>query len=286
MALQPRLVVRQFLRQVSQANVYLTTATSSAERIQEVGATSNRPRASSRQKLERTARSTLPSYANQSGKYNRRDDTTRSSWIKIEGIPPLSSLDDILISVWGVVRAEMETGIIDLDAGKSKTSDDQPPRLLSGIEAEKSILSAHLILSQQGRPVGWRIQFVNRSVAHAFLQSTRRNPFFCAWKEVRVREVKLRANDFVPVEFDDCWIRVENCPTSMPVDHVRHVFRRYDMSRDGPAVKPWEKSAACSKMYLIHFADPSWARAAVRELQGIVVDGHSLQLIQYPKQIR
>ena len=39
-------------------------------------------------------------------------------------------------------------------------------------------------------------------------------------------------------------------------------------------------------MYLVYFDDPSWARAAVRELQDIDIEGQNLRLFQYPKQLR
>ena len=152
------------------------------------------------------------------------------------------------------------------------------------MEAQDCVVKSHLVLSANGRPAGWRIQFANRSIANAVLRSAKKDPLRCAWKTVSVKELKQETS--VPPEVDESWIRVENCYPAMTVDHLRHIFRRYDLARDGPAIQRWESEETGFQMFLIHFADASWARAAIRELQGVDVKGKALELFQYPKQIR
>jgi hypothetical protein len=39
-------------------------------------------------------------------------------------------------------------------------------------------------------------------------------------------------------------------------------------------------------MFVVRFASASWARAAIREMQGLRVNGKSIKMIQYPNQLR
>jgi hypothetical protein len=194
----------------------------------------------------------------------------------IHSIPPMSTLDDMVNSINQVL--DSLTGIVDLDApwksGGQVTLLDPP---------NEWIRSARIQLSTHGRPSAWKIEFFNRSIANAFLEYCRTHEFLCAWKPVSVSQCQ-ECQDHDAIKVSDSMIRVENVSASMTVDNIRHLFRRYDMTREGPSVRVLNQGSQ-HKFFLVHFADPSWARAAVRELQGVRVWHDYLRLAQYPKQI-
>ena len=199
-----------------------------------------------------------------------------SCWVMIHNIPPMSTLDDMVNSINQVL--DSLTGIVDLDApwksGGQVTLLDPP---------NEWIRSARINLSTHGRPNAWKIKFYNRSIANAFLTYCRTHEFLCVWKPVSVSEWQECQEDDA-IKVSDSMIRVENVSARLTVDHIRHLFRRYDMTREGPSVRVLNEGTQ-HKLFLVHFADPSWARAAVRELQSVRVGRDFLRLAQYPKQI-
>lgn len=204
-----------------------------------------------------------------------------SGWVIVRNIPPLSTLTDILQSINEVVDAQLDGGIVDLDAvwkGGGQVS------MFERGASEEWVRSAHIVLSSHGRPNAWRIEFCNRSVAHAFLEYTRQNEFHCAWKPVTVERWEERDDNTDALAVSDSMIRVENTGDDVTIDNVRHLFRRYDMTREGPSVRVFNKDSP-HKLFLVHFADASWARAAIRELQGVRVNNNFLRLAQYPRQL-
>lgn len=88
----------------------------------------------------------------------------------------------------------------------------------------------------------------------------------------------------------DSMIRVENCPASLTAETVTLMMSRYDLTPIGHTVSEWKGETLDGKvaplMFVVHFADPSWARAAVRDLQATNVDGKFLTFAQYPRQLR
>jgi hypothetical protein len=197
----------------------------------------------------------------------------------ISNIPLLSTLDDMVNSINQVL--DSLTGIVDLDApwkSGGQVTMLEPPN--------EWIRSARVTLSSHGRPSSWKIEFHNRSIAHAVLEYARTYGLLCVWKPVDVvalHEPHQKENDN-DIEVSDSMIRVENCDDGMTVNHVRHLFRRYDLTREGPSVRVMNEGSQ-HKIFLVHFADPSWARAAIRELQGLRMRQDFLRLAQYPKQI-
>lgn len=200
-------------------------------------------------------------------------------WVVINSVPPLATLEDVTSSVDKVLDVEREIGILDVDALGTGDKLDLDPDV-------PWVKSAQVLLSTHGRPTRWGIELANRSIVHAFLEHTKENRFMCVWKESSVEawDPDSRGDQ---IEVNNSMIRVENCPASMTADHVRHLFRRYDFARGSPSVTEWkvETSKHPHYMFLVHFADPSWARAAVREMQGIEVGVNQLRLAQYPKQL-
>jgi hypothetical protein len=201
------------------------------------------------------------------------------SWVIIRNIPPMSTLTDLLQSINEVMDPLADVGIVDLDAVWKKGQVSMLPR-----DLQEWVRSAHIVLSSHGRPSGWRVEFCNRSAAHAFVESCRVNQFHCAWKPVNVEAWEQREGNTEPLNVSDSMIRVENVGDGVTVDHIRHLFRRYDMTREGPSVRVFSDESS-HKLFVVHFADASWARAAVREMQGVHVRQHYLRLAQYPKQL-
>jgi hypothetical protein len=206
-------------------------------------------------------------------------ETAQSNVIEVQQTPPMSSLDDIVRSISRVMDEELELGIVDLD-GELRANGTLPMVSKSG----DWVQSATFILSAHARPTSWRIEFENRSIAHAFLQRAKTSPFVLVWKPVPVIEYKPPLLEPL-FEVDDSMIRVENFTDCTTIDSMRHLFRRYDLLPSGPTVVPWVSEQTGFTVFIVKFADPSWARAAVRELQGVEVNQVALRLAQYPKQM-
>jgi hypothetical protein len=87
----------------------------------------------------------------------------------------------------------------------------------------------------------------------------------------------------------DAAIRVENCSNEMSEGQCRFLFRRHELAWEGPNVINLGGKEVGGRQvpnsFIIRFADASWARAALRELQGVDFRGSVLRLAQYPKQL-
>lgn len=215
---------------------------------------------------------------------------TSCSWVQINNIPVLSTLEDVVRSVEEVLEFEKERGIIDLDANDWEKGESLPLLDLPE-EGHEWVLSAKLVLSTYYRPSGWRLEFDNRSIAHALLQHTKHTSSLkCAWKPVTVEEWNQDLGNVQTEQekqqqkISDASIRIENCTEKTTVDHLRHVLRRYDLTTEPNSIQKLSRSRN-DIFFLVHFANASWARAAVRELQGVVVNKNELRFCQYPKQI-
>ena len=58
---------------------------------------------------------------------------------------------------------------------------------------------ARVMLSPRGRPAGWKIKFLNRSIVYAFLNSTQERALMCAWRVVAAKEWSPEAErDIMP----------------------------------------------------------------------------------------
>lgn len=258
-----------------------------------------------------------------------------STWVKIEGISPISTLEAMLTSVTTVLDEEERRGMIDLDAiwkdgqsipflapntipkpeQKESSSDNISGKTLGN--SEKWVRQAWLILSPFGRPVGWYMRFDNRSVVYALLKHAKEKNLHCAWKVVTVQEYKCVDKDNISDDIgaptsqcnfqlnehvSDYTLRVENCPGQATDTSLLNFFSRYDLQFGERAIHRWRGTTNDGKKCppttcFIHFADASWARAAVREKQGsflqkfgkrVVVDERNpqpLRLVQFPRQI-
>lgn len=212
-----------------------------------------------------------------------------SPWIRVDNSPPLSSLDAMLAGIRKALRQqEEERGILNLDAAWEPGDSSVP--FLDALDEQDVIRKAHVLLSPFGRPTGWHLKLDNRSLVHALL--THDTDITCAWKPVKVREISAAETKINHHHLDvsDATVRVENCPPGTTLVQLINLFSRYDLrTSGGDSIQKWGvqklETTNVPDMFLVHFADASWARAAVREQQSCHLRGRELRLSQYPRQI-
>lgn len=211
-----------------------------------------------------------------------------SDWVQIDGIPPISSLGAITKGVENALNTEAKRGIINVDATWDPILREPIPFLpkYSG----QWISQAQIELSPFGRPKGWFLQLPNRSIAHALLTYAAETPVLCAWKPIIVRSVtyeKVLEKQYP--EISDATLRVENCPAGLRTVDLANFFARYDLAMDRQSIVRWEGVTPDGKpapdTFFVHFADASWARAALREKQNAKLFEKALRLAQFPKQL-
>jgi hypothetical protein len=225
-----------------------------------------------------------------------------SAWVQVTNIPPLTSLETMLAGIQTALDdVVLSQGIVDLDAAGS----EDPYPLLelpeTDDQAQPWVRKALLLLSPFARPTGWYLHLHNRSIVHALLQYHRKTPVKCGWKEVRLQPHKgprESSEDQIVDEDDrnlihsatvsDCTLRVEDAPPSATAAQLLHYFTLYDCL----SVEPWHGATTGGKesrpTWLVHFADPSWARAALREKQATYLFSETIKPIRlapYPKQM-
>lgn len=221
----------------------------------------------------------------------------QSSWIQIDNIPPMSSLQSMLAGLEEALKIQYDgRGILDLDAEWSVNAESLPLlELQIDEDIRKLVKKAVVVLSPYGRPTGWKIQFTNRSIVQALLLQHAEKPIVCAWKPIAIKEFETAEQDttsLVNPQVTDATLRVEGFPhTSSPL-LLMNLFSRFDLDETrerGPSIQPWKQQTvdgkSSSTTWLVHFADPSWARAALRERQAAEFKGNTLVLAPYPEQI-
>ena len=215
-----------------------------------------------------------------------------SDWIHVDGILPNSSLEMILDTFSKVLVNEQAIGIVDLDALWNPVDDPAVPTLapMDYNEQHNWIQAAHLVLSPFGRPTGWYLKFPNRSIVNSIVSHAQNHPLLCAWKPIKVSEYEYRPDPLSPNPVvTDSMIRFENSPRSLSADQLRLMLSRYDLAPEGNTVVQWKGSVegkTAPLMFVVRFANASWARAALRDLQSTMVENKTLVLAQYPQQIR
>jgi hypothetical protein len=226
-----------------------------------------------------------------------------STWIRIDNISPISSLEFMIKGIDAALDAEESRGIIDLDQkwqGEDKVQ-FLPPMLW--VENQpKWVRNARLILSPFSRPKGWFMQFDNRSIVSALISHAERTPIQCGYKRVKVSVCKVEPvveaaadtasepesesvavgpQEYQPINEDpnslldekisDHTMRVENCPEYASVMSIVNFFGRYDLMNDKESVKRWVARTTDGRSshhtFLVHFEGAHWARAALRERQ-------------------
>jgi hypothetical protein len=302
---------------------------------------------------------------------NDQGDTTlpSSTWVHVQNISPVSSLDPLLDGIQKALDIEEQIGIIDLDC---QWSTDEPIPIIqfpnsknattstttntnthlngetetmtttpTGTPSHKWVRKAKLILSPFARPSGWYLKFDNRSIVYALLRHAKEHSVRATWRTLQLKEYTKNhchsqwlaetdtsksenydsnhntdlqnddpftyGNHILNDDISDSTVRVENCPPNISETSVLNFFSRYDLkpsvgkNHDKP-IQLWHGCTTDGKVckpttYLIHFADPSWARAALREKQGTYMsqlafpytseasNQKPLYLVQYPRQI-
>jgi hypothetical protein len=213
-----------------------------------------------------------------------------SSWVRVEGIPPLSSLQAILDGIRNAVLEIQNGSVLNMDAAWDSDSRDTLP-VVENIDSDAWVQEARLILSPFGRPMGWHIRLPSRSRVFALLKYSQTNPLYCAWKQVKIVSSNgpNSADDLLFPKVTDATVRVENCPFDTNAISLIHFFSRFDLTVNGPPIELWPGKRSNNKQapltYIVHFADASWARAAIRELQSSQLKGRTVRLAQFPRQI-
>jgi hypothetical protein len=234
-------------------------------------------------------------------------------WCNTEPIPFLQSSDP--------------TSITNEETTSTNFSTSPPNEVKNKNKPHKWVRKARLVLSPYARPTGWYLQFDNRSIVYALLRHAKEHPIRSTWRSVRLKEHRNNhyhnSNDnnddtngnHDPVSYgnfilnddiSDSTLRVENCPYYVTEASMLNFFSRYDLissvgTNNGKPIQLWHGITTDGRVcppttYLVHFADRSWARAALREKQGTfmskmgqpVVDHRNpkpLHLIQYPRQM-
>jgi hypothetical protein len=259
-----------------------------------------------------------------------------STWVFVEGISPVSGLESMLAGIQNALDAEESKGIVDLDKSWSEgepipvldtkklvtmeaTTTDAVDGIATSSTAtnnsshpDKWVRKAKVVLSPFARPTGWYLQFDNRSVVYALLRHAKESPVRFSWREVRIQEYvnnvdsKIsdpisRGNFLLHEKISNHTLRVENCPYHVTQASLLNFFSRYDLQVGAKAVERWQgettNGVICPPTtYLVHFADTSWARAALREKQNSFMykmgqpvkdfkNPKPLHLAQYPRQI-
>jgi hypothetical protein len=208
----------------------------------------------------------------------------------------------MLNSMKQLLLEEELKGIIDLDAEWNPFIDAQVPLIsLDDVSADTPLIqAAHVILSPFGRPTGWRLKLANRSLVYAILARGEQEQLRVGWKVVTMEEYqysKEREQSEDPafthnegLIVDDTMVRIENCPFGMDANYVRYMMSRYELAHEGNTILQWRGTTNDGKvaplMFIVRFASASWARAAIRECQATQINGKTIKLVQYPKQIR
>eukprot|EP00980_Cylindrotheca_fusiformis_P003832 scaffold858_cov123-Cylindrotheca_fusiformis.AAC.8 len=219
-----------------------------------------------------------------------------SEWIHVNGTLPICSMDEVIQSFERILRREeAESGIVDLDALWNPLQDSKVPSL--SLE-DNLVQAAHVVVSPFGRPNGWLLKFANRSLTNVILEKAQRDHIHVVWKVVQVRE-----HHYCPKEelendpahhngllVDDSMVRFENCPFALTEEELRLRLSRYDLAPTGNTIIKWGGKTDDGKraplMFVVRFASPAWARAAIREMQSLALHGKIIKLVQYPQQMR
>jgi hypothetical protein len=231
--------------------------------------------------------------------------TSTSCWVQVDGISPLSSLDAILATVQTALEQQQQQqaiGRITLDLDRDADNEH--------CSSPWFVERAKVILSPFARPTGWLLKLRNPSLVEALLTHVQNRPLQSGWKMVSIKECKdgeddnndKDKDDMELVVVTDATLRIENCSHDTTTYDLMNMFSRFDLAVRGsslpssssstfcPGVQEWQGTLPNGKpappgTFLVHFADASWARAALREKQGMVFKGRHLRLAQYPRQI-
>mmetsp|Transcript_19247 Transcript_19247/g.47917 ORF Transcript_19247/g.47917 Transcript_19247/m.47917 type:complete len:416 (+) Transcript_19247:110-1357(+) len=186
---------------------------------------------------------------------------------------------------------------LDKDVIRTSSNDDSNTTLTQ-IESFR-VVKAHVVLSPFGRPTGWNLQLANPSMVHALLSASQnarvKGTIKIGWKFARIKEYvpplqQLNERDTrTMLVISDSMVRFENCPRTLTEDYLRHMLSRYELTPLGSTIIQWKGKTNDGKLppltFVVRFASPAYARAAVREMQGKMLEGRPMKLIQYPRQL-
>ncbi|KAL3930447.1 MAG: hypothetical protein SGBAC_011763 [Bacillariaceae sp.] len=228
----------------------------------------------------------------------------RSEWVHVNGTLPITSVEEVIEAFETHLLREAEMwGIVDLEAPWNPVEEAAVPTLsldpwMTEDGPLRLVEAAHVVISPYGRPNGWYLKFPNRSLANALLSRAQQEHFHMAWKVVQLSQHQYdpdreQEQDYAyqnGLVVDDSMVRVENCPPGMRDEDIQLRLSRFDLAPEGKTVIHWKGRTNDGKraplMFVVRFASAAWARAAIREMQGLRVNGKSIKMIQYPNQLR
>jgi len=251
--------------------------------------------------------------------------TTMAEWIVIRDIPPLSTLDDLLVDIQRIVSIEFKRGITDLDVCEEQlfqnqhqpfelplwkpTSDYLPPHM---------VIEAHMMLTKSARVNGWFLRFPNRSIVNAIfnhlIDAQKKNkqldtqPLMCAWKELKVYPFfpniapkkyynpvrKNHATKTRQTSFEKTYFQFHN---PLKLDIGEHVLRVENCHASVNELlylfstyrldhtTSTPVEFISNKSFLVRFESKDGARAALREKQLTSILGRKILLSRYSRQI-
>jgi len=226
----------------------------------------------------------------------------KSEWIHVNGTLPICSVEEVIEAFETHLLREAEMwGIVDLEAPWNPVQEAAVPTLSLDPwmteDGPRLVEAAHVVISPFGRPNGWYLKFPNRSLANAILSRAQQEHFHMAWKVVQLSEhnydpVREQEQDYAHkngLVINDSMVRFENCPVGMRDEDIQLRLSRFDLAPQGKTVIRWKGWTNDGKraplMFVVRFASAAWARAAIREMQGLRVNGKSIKMIQYPNQL-
>jgi len=199
------------------------------------------------------------------------------------------------------IEGDWNEGYNDRDASSSNSNNDDDNNNDGTNKQVESfrVIKAHVVLSPFGRPTGWNLKLANPSMVNALLSAANnarvRGSVRIGWRFAQVKEyrpspIKNDPNDTrTMLVVNDTMVRFENCPPDLSEDYLRHLLSRYELTTKGSTIIKWKGMTDDGKAppltYVVRFDSAAYARAAVREMQGKLLKGQAIKLIQYPKQM-
>lgn len=219
-------------------------------------------------------------------KNKRGKERATTEWVTITSTPMFALLDDVLRGIEQAFQQAFE-----------RQADNEVSLDMC------RVVEARMILSRMKRPAGWFVRFEHPAVASCLVNITSSQPLIVGWKPASVM-FSYRPQTSNPAfheafQLDDSVLRVEGVHRGASEANLRTFFQNHRLADErfgNPAIQKViaatdgnhifrKPNQPIYSTFWVRFEDASWARAAVRERQGVLIFGHRVSLIQYPRQL-
>jgi hypothetical protein len=245
-----------------------------------------------------------------------------SCWLQVDGISPISSLDSILATVQtaleeqqqrqdasangnGIIFDDLDDGVVVERARVIISPFARPTGWL--LKFRNPSMVAALLTQAQNHP----LQSSGKTISIKEYKDDNNDDDDNNNDNDKMGNLNTMMMEQQPV-VTDATLRIENCSHDTTTYDIMNMFSRFDLAVGRgsllssslsssppssttaatfcPSVQEWKGKTPDGRLappgtFLVHFADASWARAALREKQGMVFKGRQLRLAQYPRQI-